>query len=94
MLRVLVGRPKGAGLVLGWVQDHLGLRVLELGEVVALHALELHLQHARLGPLPEGAELDRPGDRVEIVAAQVLRKLVVGEALRALDGIGQTCMSE
>src|SRR6185312_2697936 len=31
-------------------EDHLGLRILELLDAVALDVLELHLQHARLRP--------------------------------------------
>src|SRR3954462_8587586 len=49
--RLLIRIDGLAVLQLRRVQDPLGRRVLELLQVVALHVLELHLQHPRLGPL-------------------------------------------
>src|SRR5712692_9603829 len=70
--------------VLLWCDDHLGVRVLELLVVVALDALELDLEHARLRPLAVLAELDVAGHGLEGVVTQVGGELVLIEALGAL----------
>src|SRR6266436_7783103 len=70
-------------------EDHLGFRIAELLEIVALDVLELHLQHARLRSFAVLAEGDLSDDRVERMAADVIGELRLVEALGALDRIAQ-----
>ena len=53
------------------------------------HAVILHLQHARLGPLAVLAEFDVAHDGLELVAVQVIGELVVVDALGAFDRLAE-----
>src|SRR5437016_1332080 len=84
-----IGLDNLAGAKLLGFEDHLGFRIAELLEIVALDVLELHLQHPRLRPFAVLAEGDFADDRVERMAAEVIGEPGLVEALRALDRLTQ-----
>src|SRR5438552_3064519 len=85
--RLLVRIDDAAGLVLLRPQNDALAGLVELRDVRALDALELHLEHPRRGPLAVGPELDLADDRVELVLVDVVDDLRLIEALRRLDGL-------
>src|SRR5262245_24706240 len=87
--RLLVGIDERAGRVGRRGDHHLGRHILELHGVVAPDVLELHLQHARLGPLAALAKFDVAEHGLERRLADVVGELGVIEAPRGLYGLLQ-----
>src|SRR3954453_5534655 len=85
LFRLLVGIDDVAGLQVGRGQYRLGVHALELVDGVALDAVILDLQHARLRPLATLAELDVAHDGLDRIAAQIVGDLIVIDALRTGD---------
>src|SRR5713101_1594547 len=78
-----------AGLVLRRPQDDLPAAIAKLLEIVGRNVLELCEEQARFGPLAVAAERNVSDDRLETMAADVLGPLVIVEAVRLLDRLGQ-----
>src|SRR5262245_11699751 len=89
LLRLFVGIDHAARRVFGRRHHDLGRGVPELGDVVALHVLELDLQHARLRPFTLGAERHVADHGLEGVGAEVVAELGIIQALSGLDGLLQ-----
>src|SRR5262245_2331278 len=87
LLRLLVGVDQLAGLEPGRTDDGLHVHALELIELVALDAVILHGNEARLGPLALLAELHIAHHGLEGGGAEVLGELLVIEAVGTLDGL-------
>src|SRR5690349_6945519 len=68
-----------------WQQHDLFRRVLELLQIVAFDALELGPYHTWCRPLALVAERDVADDRPERVAAEIVGKLAVVDALCFFD---------
>jgi len=75
-----VRRLQRARLVRRWIEDDLGARLGELLQPIALDVLELHAEHARLGPFALRVEADLADDGLEGVAVDVVGELGVVEA--------------
>jgi len=73
-------------------EDHLGLPILELFQVIRLHILELHLENARLGPFAIRPKLHVANDCLEAVRAQVVGELLLVEAVRPCIACCSTCI--
>ena len=65
----------------------------ELVHVVPGDAVELHRQHARLGPFAVGPEFDVASHGMERVAAQIVGELLLIGAAGLVIASPSTCMS-
>src|SRR3989304_4222828 len=68
LLRLGVRVDQGAGLPVLRIEQHARPGLLELRDVAPLDVLELHHEHARLGPLAVGRALHLPDDGPELVS--------------------------
>src|SRR5215468_9652625 len=77
------------GLILGWVENHLGREITKLVDAMAFDILELNQKHALLRPFSLIAELDIADDGFEGCLTDVSRQRIVVKTFGRLNGVAE-----